>query len=72
MENVWVEIDPAWPADRPRDDVDHDLAEDTRIPKWLEDTALEHRIEIQFSDKAVGEGHAEAEIHEAFDFDDPG
>jgi hypothetical protein len=38
----------------------------------LEDTALEHGIEIQFSDKAVGEGHAEAEIHEAFDSDDPG
>lgn len=72
VEHVGVEIDSVRPADRSCDIVDLDLAENARIPNWLEDTALERCIEVQFSDEAVGEGQTEAEVPEVFDFDNPG
>jgi hypothetical protein len=72
VEHVGVEVDSVRPADRSSDVVDLDLAEDARIPKWLEYTALEQSIEVQFPDEAVGEGQAKAEVPEVLDVDDPG
>ena len=73
MQNVRVEVDTVWPADRAGVWVHADRREVGGIVQRIEDaTAIEDWREVQVSDKSIVESQPQTIVSERFDSSDAG
>ena len=67
VQNVWVEIKTAGPAQRSCDCVDTDLGEGDILVNRCEDSG-ENTRKIQFANQPIGERHAKLSSTDALNF----